>query len=173
MIQRKYAEKFPNILSLVDLICTLSPSSAEAERGFSQLKIIKTSLRSRLNQLTLNQVLCIKLHSQDILHFNPEPAIQVWNTSSTRQRRPCFQRKKSKDTEVGKDFNMDGAVETSVDVNTEYKEVHEFEEDHMMEEGNEEGNDEENDGETGDFISEREAFESLKEIEREIEIEYE
>lgn len=53
LVQRKYENKFSNILAVIDLIFTMSPSSADAERGFSQLKCLKQiyelgSIRSHL-----------------------------------------------------------------------------------------------------------------------------
>ncbi|XP_021234980.1 sperm flagellar protein 2 isoform X4 [Numida meleagris] len=43
-----YSKKYPNILALVDLILTLPASSAETERGFSQMKFIMSHLHSKL-----------------------------------------------------------------------------------------------------------------------------
>lgn len=99
LIHRKYENKFSNIIAVIDLIFTLSPSSAEAERVFSQLKCLKTNLRSRLNQTTLKHAFSIKLHSKTIVNYDPNPAIHYWNNRSIRQRRPLFERKKSKETE--------------------------------------------------------------------------
>lgn len=47
VINNELRENLPNILELIDLILSLSPPSAEAERGFSQLKLIKTNLRRK------------------------------------------------------------------------------------------------------------------------------
>jgi hypothetical protein len=59
-VHRQYGERYQNILPVFDLIQILSPSSAVAERGFSQLKLIKTNLRTKLNHSTLNNCLAIK-----------------------------------------------------------------------------------------------------------------
>ena len=80
--------RYSNILHVIDLILSIAPSSAEAERGFSQLKQIKTNLKSRMNQLILNHTLGIKLLSQDIDGFEPTKAIDLWNYGSVRSRRP-------------------------------------------------------------------------------------
>lgn len=74
----------------------ISPSSAEAERGFSTLKLIKTRLRSRLSQNVLNDLLGIKMCSRSINDFDPTEAIHQWNKSGERSRRPIF-----KDREPG------------------------------------------------------------------------
>ena len=74
----------PNILSLVDLVLTIPASSADAERGFSRLKYTKTDARSRLLDTTLSDQLCIMLESCEIKHFDPSPAIDLWNGISRR-----------------------------------------------------------------------------------------
>ena len=89
-INKQRGEKFPNILNVMDLILSLSPSSSEAERGFSQLKLIKSNLRSRLGQSALNQCMAIKLLAPDIEAFDPLPAIYRWNSMGVRSRRPLF-----------------------------------------------------------------------------------
>ena len=71
----------------MDLILTLSPSSSEAERGFSQM--VKTTLRSKMNGKSLNETMGIKLMANSIKDFDPMPAINLWNESSLRSRRPC------------------------------------------------------------------------------------
>ncbi|KAH3806666.1 hypothetical protein DPMN_134990 [Dreissena polymorpha] len=80
------AQKFPNILPVIYLILSISPSSAEAERGFSQLKLLKTRLRTRMTQPVLNNLLCIKLEAPDVEHFDPIDGVHNWNTSGIRMR---------------------------------------------------------------------------------------
>ena len=72
----------------MDLNLTMSPSSSEAERGFSQLKLIKTNLRSKLGQSALNHCMGIKMLAPDIKEHDPHPAIHYWNSMSIRARRP-------------------------------------------------------------------------------------
>nr|XP_012591871.1 sperm flagellar protein 2 isoform X4 [Microcebus murinus] len=43
-----YLHKYPNILTLVDLVLTLPASSAEAERGFSQMKRTKSHMHAKI-----------------------------------------------------------------------------------------------------------------------------
>ena len=63
---------------------TLPASSAEVERGFSQLKILKSDIRSTLSEERLNDLLAVKLLSADIQNFDPLPAIELWSTSCVR-----------------------------------------------------------------------------------------
>ncbi|XP_057168177.1 sperm flagellar protein 2 isoform X2 [Ursus arctos] len=43
-----YLHKYPNILTLVDLVLTLPASSAEAERGFSQMKLAMSQMHAKI-----------------------------------------------------------------------------------------------------------------------------
>ena len=60
------------------------------ERGFLQLKLTKTDVRNKLGQSTLNDCLAIKLLSPHISDFDPTKAINHWNESAVRSRRPLF-----------------------------------------------------------------------------------
>ena len=60
------------------------------ERGFSQLKILKSDIRSTLSEERLNDLLAVKLLSADIQNFDPLPAIELWSTSCVRTRRPLL-----------------------------------------------------------------------------------
>ncbi|XP_013416166.1 E3 SUMO-protein ligase KIAA1586-like [Lingula anatina] len=64
------------------------------ERGFSQLKIIRTQLRNKLRASTLTALLTIQLHSAEIAEYDPTPAIHCWNTQ--KRRRPLFLRSVSR-----------------------------------------------------------------------------
>ncbi|PFX13199.1 hypothetical protein AWC38_SpisGene22740 [Stylophora pistillata] len=66
VINRKYSDNHQNILAVIDLVLALPASSAEVERGFSQLKILKSDIRSTLSEERLNDLLAVKLLSADI-----------------------------------------------------------------------------------------------------------
>ncbi|XP_014668748.1 PREDICTED: zinc finger protein 862-like isoform X2 [Priapulus caudatus] len=88
LINRKYKAKVPHILDLVDLILSLPATSAVCERGFSIMKIMKTSLRNKLKASSMTQIMLIRMHSASIEEFDPTPAIHKWNAGSSR--RPLF-----------------------------------------------------------------------------------
>ncbi|KAK3103242.1 hypothetical protein FSP39_017756 [Pinctada imbricata] len=117
VINQEYSDRFKNILPVMDLLLTLSLSSAEAERGFSQLKLIKTKLRTNLSDTSLNEQLAIKLLSPSMENFDPDDAIQYWNTSVLRSRRPNFmkdrvqQRKKDKENEDVQEIHEHDSME--------------------------------------------------------------
>lgn len=69
-------------MSVIDLMLTLPPTSVTCETTFSQMKLIKTSRRTRLQPSTLRDLLVVKLESPDVKAFNPEPAIDHWLVST-------------------------------------------------------------------------------------------
>ncbi|KAL4222684.1 hypothetical protein ACF0H5_018725 [Mactra antiquata] len=107
-----FGNRFPNILSVADLVLTMSPTSSEAERGFSQLKLINTRLRTKLSQSLLNDLLAIKLGAPSIKAFNPAEAINLWNNCGQRSRRPNFMNNKK--SEAPHVYVADSDNETSV-----------------------------------------------------------
>ncbi|XP_044537375.1 sperm flagellar protein 2 [Gracilinanus agilis] len=83
-----YSYKYPNILTLVDLVLTLPASSAEAERGFSQMKLTKSQMYFKMGPENMTDILIIQLNSPDINKFDPKKAIHLWNTSWQRNTLP-------------------------------------------------------------------------------------
>ena len=76
---------FPN-LSKIGAICLSIPvTKASVERSFSQMKLIKTRLRSSLNDKSLSNLMKIALESPDELtDSHLEEVVNVWNRKSTR-----------------------------------------------------------------------------------------
>lgn len=89
-INIQYKEGHRNFLALVDIILSLPTSSADAERGFSEMKMVKTDWRCRLRTEALNDLMHIKFNTQDVAQFNPLLSIHLWNSSAVRQRRPFY-----------------------------------------------------------------------------------
>ena len=76
---------FPN-LSKIGAICLSIPvTTASVERSFSQMKLIKTRLRSSLNDKSLSNLMKIALESPDELtDSHLEEIVNVWNRKSRR-----------------------------------------------------------------------------------------
>ena len=76
---------FPN-LSKIGAICLSIPvTTASVERSFSQMKLIKTHLRSSLNDKSLSNLMKIALESPDELtDSHLEEVVNVWNRKSRR-----------------------------------------------------------------------------------------
>ena len=77
---------FPN-LSKIGAICLSIPvTTASVERSFSQMKLIKTRLRSSLNDKSLSNLMKIALESPDELtDSHLEEVVNVWNRKSRRR----------------------------------------------------------------------------------------
>ena len=58
---------FPNLKKLVSIALVLPVTTATVERTFSDMKMVKTRLRSRLGENTLDYVLRICIEGQDTL----------------------------------------------------------------------------------------------------------
>lgn len=86
-VNSDYSKKYPNILMLVDLILTLPASSAETERGFSQMKLSMMHLHSKLRSESVTDLMIIQMNSPDIKKFDPQKAIHLWNATWQRKRR--------------------------------------------------------------------------------------
>ncbi|KAI0222661.1 hypothetical protein LSAT2_026077 [Lamellibrachia satsuma] len=99
-VNRRHLADHQNILALVDIILSLPAHSADAERGFSEMKLVKTDWRSKLGNDILTDLLHISFHTASIADFDPTAAIHLWNSSGTRARRPEFvEFENSKDTD--------------------------------------------------------------------------
>ena len=66
--------EFPNISVLLKLALTLPITTCESERSFSQLKLIKTSLRSTMTDNRLNGLAIMKINRElcEKIHKSPE-----------------------------------------------------------------------------------------------------
>lgn len=82
---REHPARFQNILVLVDLMLTLSPSTAECERQFSSMKRIKTALRNRLSNESLQALMKINCDGPADVDFDPGDCKQVTNKRTWRQ----------------------------------------------------------------------------------------
>ena len=70
---------FPNLASLARLAVVLPVTTATVERSFSDMKLIKTRLRSRLGEETLNHTMRISIEGRDKLNSEDlDSIIQYW-----------------------------------------------------------------------------------------------
>ena len=56
------------------------------ERSFSAMNRIKTSLKTTMQQGTLQDLMTVSSSSEDIKYFDPKPAISNWFLGSKRKR---------------------------------------------------------------------------------------
>ncbi len=85
-LHKKFSGGHSNILSVLDLLATIPASSAEVERGFSTMKLIKTDMRSTLTNQHLNELMLIRISTPDIDTFDPSRTVQMW--WDEKDRRP-------------------------------------------------------------------------------------
>ena len=88
-----YHESHENVLAVIDLIVTLPTSSSGNELGFSQMKLTKTSIRSRLSNANLNNSMAIQMLTPGVKEFDPDQALNKWTMGGKRERRPIFNKK--------------------------------------------------------------------------------
>ena len=74
------------MIILLKIMMTISSSTAECERGFSCMNDEKTSLRTRLSNETLDDILRINVNGLPLDEFSPKPHVQSWinNVKGTR-----------------------------------------------------------------------------------------
>lgn len=66
------------ILKLVKIMLTLSASTAQCERVFSQMKILKGRLRCKLTQANLQAQLFNMIEGPNLKSFSPDKCIAFW-----------------------------------------------------------------------------------------------
>ena len=90
-------DAFPNLLAsrpddvkdsliLLDLMLTLSPSTAKCERGFSTMNHLKSNLRTTLSQNTLSDLMRMRSSDCTVKDYNVKPAISNWFSGAKTKR---------------------------------------------------------------------------------------
>ena len=79
------ANKWQNILTIVELLFCLPLSSGRLERLFSQLKLIKSDRRSSLGEDQLDQLLRIALDAPPLSKWDASGAVQLWWNDKTQR----------------------------------------------------------------------------------------
>ena len=69
---------FPNLAKLAAIGLLLPMSTADCERGFSTLSRVKTDLRNRLQNKTLNHLLMISIEGPDAADYSFDEACDLW-----------------------------------------------------------------------------------------------
>ena len=74
---------FPDIYTLLQILCTLPVSTATPERTFSKLRLLKSYLRSTTSQARLNGLAHMYIHRKDV-NLTPDAIIQRFAQKSRR-----------------------------------------------------------------------------------------
>ncbi|XP_052224179.1 uncharacterized protein LOC127839831 [Dreissena polymorpha] len=86
-------EKYPGLISLVNLLLPFLSSSVDAERGFSRMKLVKNDWRSCLGESTLSDLMLIFSECESVRKYDPTDAVNWWNSSGKRS--PFYNDQKS------------------------------------------------------------------------------
>ena len=76
---------FPIITSLAACYRVLPPHTADCERDFSQMKIIKTYLRNRMSQPTLDGLMRLVIEGPSVGEFPFDRAVKMWANQKNRR----------------------------------------------------------------------------------------
>ena len=111
-----------HILPLVKIMLTISPSTAECERGFSQLNRIKTESRTSLKQDTMSSLMRIALDGPMLKDFQPTQSIVKWLNSGKGTKHlkghKCPGPRKSKTSKCPSSSNSDESGSDHGEVST-------------------------------------------------------
>ena len=78
---------YPNMSKLAQICRVIPVHTAGVERTFSQLKLIKTRTRNRMNEHTLDSLLRIATEGPPVKDFPLQKAVQLW--AQKKNRRIC------------------------------------------------------------------------------------
>jgi len=77
--------EYPLMCSLVEYAVTIPLHTADCERGFSALNLIKTDIQNRISLANVNNILMIKIEGPERRNFNFGEAFKKW--ASLKERR--------------------------------------------------------------------------------------
>lgn len=84
-INDKHREIVPNLVKLARIAVTLPVNTAICERGFSAQNNIKSCLRNRIEENTLNRLMTIMVEGQQLSDFDFDEALRHWRSSKSRK----------------------------------------------------------------------------------------
>lgn len=85
VLNRKYSEEFPNVVTVIKCCLVIPVSSAQCERGFSTQNRIKTRLRTRIYNMNLVNLMRISEDSPELKNFCFEKALLKWKSKAVRR----------------------------------------------------------------------------------------
>ena len=81
---------FPHMSQLAQICCIIPPHTVDYERDFSQLNFVKTSLRNRMNQKTLDAIIRILGKGPSISEYPFQEAVRLWAERKNRRLKAIF-----------------------------------------------------------------------------------
>ena len=87
-------DRFANLFSLIDFLLCHSLSSADAEKGFSAMKNVKSIQRTRVSNKLLTMQLRIKIDGPQMEVYDPTKAIKHWLLKPSRKNKTGINQKR-------------------------------------------------------------------------------
>ena len=79
-----YTDIFPEIFKLLNILLTLPVGTATVERSFSQMKLIKTRLRSRISDVNLARLMRITIEGPELTSIDFNEILDVFKEKNDR-----------------------------------------------------------------------------------------
>ena len=79
-----YAEIFPEIFKLLNILLVLPVGMATAERSFSDVKLIKNHLRSRLSDINLGRLMRIAIEGPQLSTVDFDQVLDIYKQQNHR-----------------------------------------------------------------------------------------
>ena len=79
-----YADLFPEMFKLLNISLALPLGTASVGRSFNQMKLVKTRLRSRLNDCNLASLMRIAIEGPELLHVDFNEILDVFKEKKHR-----------------------------------------------------------------------------------------
>ncbi len=73
-----YKAIFPQMFSLMNILLAIPVSTATVERSFSQMKLVKNRLRSRLSDVSLTQLMRVAIEGPELTTVNFEEILAIF-----------------------------------------------------------------------------------------------
>lgn len=89
------ANKWRNVLPIVELLFSLPMSNGRLERIFSQLKLLKSKSRTRLTSDSLDQLVRITVEGPSLQNWNAAGALDLWFNDKSRRVHQNSQKSKT------------------------------------------------------------------------------
>ena len=79
-----YADIVPEIIKLLNTLLVLPVGTASVERSFSQMKLVKTRLRSRINDHNLARLMRIATEGPELVHVDFNEILDIFKAQNHR-----------------------------------------------------------------------------------------
>ena len=79
-----YTDIFPVIIKLLNILLVLRVGTASVEGSFSQMKLVKTRLRTRINDRNLARLMQIAIEGPELVHLEFNEILDIFKAQNHR-----------------------------------------------------------------------------------------